>query len=38
MPLELEIKAIGKGNNAKHGVADTGIYEEKEVAEATMEP
>ncbi|CAK9237859.1 unnamed protein product [Sphagnum troendelagicum] len=37
-PLELEIKVIGKGNNAKQGMANTRIFEEKEVAETTMEP
>jgi hypothetical protein len=35
--LELEIEAIGEGSNTKKGVANLGIFEEEEVAEATME-
>ncbi len=35
--LELEIEANGKGNNANKGVANLGVFEEKEVAKEAME-
>ncbi len=35
--MELEIEAIGKGNNANKGVENLGISEEKEVAKEAME-
>ncbi len=37
MSLELKIEANGEGSNAKKGVANLGISEEKKVVEATLE-